>query len=116
MDAHRRRLECRDACRARCRGGIKRAGDGERHWKDRAHAVNDVEAEEQRNVEARLFDGDTLHAARLVGAVEIEEGSEFSFAHELLAAGVHRWPGLPEASRRLSHLPELFLERHEGKQ
>ena len=55
-----RRLDGRLARRALPDRRVERRGLGERHREHRAVAVDDVEADHQRNAEPRLLDGDAL--------------------------------------------------------
>ena len=71
---------------ARDRGRIPARRLGERYREDRTDPVDDVVAEEERDVQPRLLDGDALQLPRDVGAVEAEEGADASRADVALAA------------------------------
>src|SRR5215471_928803 len=47
--------------------GIPGRGHGDRSWKDRVIAVDDVEPEENGNMEALFIDRNVLHAVDLLG-------------------------------------------------
>src|SRR5262249_42947791 len=108
-------LDCGDPRRARGVRGVEGGGDPERHGEHRAHAVNDVVAEDERDAETRLFDGDPLDATRELHAGNAEEGADLGFAHKLLAGWIDGRAGLSPGGWCLSDLAELLLERHEGE-
>ena len=56
--------------------GVEGAGLGERDREDGAEAVDDVEAEEERDAEAGLLDRDALRRAHGVAAPEVEEAAD----------------------------------------
>ena len=116
MQSHRGRFDRGHVGGAHVGGGVEGRGHRERHGVDRAHAVNDVEAEDERDVETRLLDSDALGTARGVSAPEAEERSELPFAHLLLATGVHGGSGLRVAGGGLRDLSEFFLEGHEREE
>ena len=72
-DAVLRRLLGRDARRFLPKVRGEQAGFRERNGKNRAVAMNDVEAHEQGNAEAGFFHREALDGARLVRAPEIEQ-------------------------------------------
>ncbi len=63
-------------------GGVEGAGLGERDREDGAEAVDDVEAEEERDAEAGFLDGDALGVADGVAAPEVEEAADAAGADE----------------------------------
>ena len=89
--------------------GVPTGGHGDGDGVDGAEAVDDVEAEEERNVEAALLDGDVLEAIDFGGVGEEEEGADGAGAHHR----IHRGAWLAE-DRDLGHLAEFFGEGHLG--
>jgi hypothetical protein len=76
--------------------------------------VNDIEAEDERDVRPRLFDGDSLQRARRIGANDVEKGADAAPAeliHSRRTLAAAR-PRRVACSRNLIELPELFRERH----
>src|SRR6476620_10947809 len=84
----------RDACRAVRGGRVERGGLAERYREDGPHPVDDVVAEDERDVQSRLLDGDALHLSRDVGAVEAEEGTDAAGAYVGLTCGIDGGAGL----------------------
>ena len=56
--------------------GSKQAGLRQRNRKNRAMAVDDVEAQQERDAEAGFFDREALDGMRFVGAPVIEQASD----------------------------------------
>src|SRR5271168_4350533 len=54
----------------------EQAGLGQRNRKNRAVAMDDVQAQQQRNAEARFFYGETLDGTHLFRAPKIEQASD----------------------------------------
>ena len=90
-------------------GRIPTGGEGDRDGIDGAEAVDDVVAEEERNVEAALFDGYVLEAVDLGCVGDEEEGADGAGAGELFG-GARGWA----VEGDLGHLAELFGEGHFG--
>ena len=61
---------------------VEGAGLGERDREDGAEAVDDVEAEEERDAEAGLLDGEALGVADRLAAPEVEEAADPAGADE----------------------------------
>ncbi len=80
-------------------GGVERRRLAERDREDGSHPMDDVVAEEERDVQPRFLDGDALHLPRDVGAVEAEEGADAPRADVALTGGVDGGPGLAVARR-----------------
>src|SRR3546814_6031443 len=55
----------------------------ERDRKQRAMAVNDVEADQQRNSKPRFLDGDALHLVRRAGADHVQQIADRAVADRL---------------------------------
>ena len=104
-------LARRDVRHALGRRGVPAGGHRERDRKGGAVAVNHVIAEEQRDVQPRLRDGDALRVAGGGGAGDVQEPSHLSFADHL-----HLRRAGPGVDRRQIQLAHLLLERHPGKQ
>jgi len=81
-------------------------GHGERDRKDGAEAVDDVEPEDERNVQARVVDGEMLETIDLDGVGDEEEGADLALADLLIHLG-----GWSEAEE-LVELTELFFGSH----
>src|SRR5215218_78449 len=78
--------------------------------------MNDVVAEEERDVQSGFLDGDALHLSCDVGAVQAEKSADATGAYVPFAARIHGRSSLPIARRDLRQLAELLLERHEGEE
>ena len=92
----------------------RRFGQGDRE--DGAPAVDHVIAEEQRDVQPRLFHGDPLHPAGGRGAPEVEERSDAPVAHQAVASTRRPGTGLVPLGRRHDQLADLLLQRHEREE
>ena len=88
-------------------GGVPACGHGDGHGVDGAEAVDDVEAEEQRDVQVALIDGEMLETIDLLCVGDEEEGADLAFAREYV--GRH---GRVLVERLLGHLAELVVEGH----
>ena len=112
--AHRGGFCRRYPCRALSSLRIPARRLGERHGEDRAHAVNDVEPKNQRDVKARLLDRDALQGLGRIRADDVQEGADRAVTElihargTLTATGPCRVPGAGD----LIELAELFDERH----
>ena len=71
--------------------------------------MDDVVAEEERDVEATLFDGYVLETIDLGGVGDEEEGADGSGADEFIGGA-----GRGRVERDLGHLAEFFGEGHFG--
>ena len=95
--------------RARHEVGIPGRRHGQGNRRDCPEAVNDVVAEDQRDVQPRLGDGDVLQLVDADGVGVKQKGADLSGAGELILLGngdVHRLPG------RLLGLADLLGEGH----
>ena len=71
--------------------GVEGAGLGEGDREDGAEAVQDVEAEEERDAEAGLLDGEALGRAHRLPAPEVEEAADPAGADEGRRRPRRRW-------------------------
>ena len=78
--------------------------------------VNDIVAEEQRDLVARLLDGDALHFGHVRRTDEIDEAADLAVAHG--AGGIAGGDGTGQRRAPGQHveLPGLLLDRHGGDQ
>jgi hypothetical protein len=75
--------------------------------------VDHVEAEDERDVEARAFDGRALEVVGVARAADAERGAEEAAAREVVDVRV----GVAvNVSAELLQLPELLFERHAREQ
>ena len=115
-DAILRRLLGGDARRFLPKVGSEQAGFRQGDGKNRAVAMDDVEAHEQGDAEAGFLHRETLDRARLVGAPEVEQVADPPGPNPLLQ--VAKLAGAGDHAGRRDHveLPDLFLERHRREQ
>ena len=67
------------------KSGIPTGRGGERHWEDSAEAVDDVGAEEQRYMEARIVNSSVLEMVGKALPDRVEHGAEFTLLREGVA-------------------------------
>src|SRR5262249_13370232 len=93
-------------------------GAGLSQWngKYRPMAVDDVEAKEERNAEARFFHGESLDFVRFLGAPVIEEASDPAGSNP--RPDILKRCGAGDGESRGNHvqLADLFVDRHCGQQ
>ena len=73
--------------------------------------MDDIEAEQQRNLEPRLGHRDPLHGRRVLGADDVEQPAQFARAHELQLLRRRATVG-----RQQVELAEFFFEGHAGEE
>src|ERR1044072_214030 len=93
------------AARAAVAGSKLAEGD----WEEGSVAVNHVEAEDERNLQARALDRRALQVVRVARAAYAERRAELSGPRYLVQVRV----GLPrDVAAELLQLPQLLFERH----
>jgi len=101
-----------DVRRSLDRRRIPAAGFGERHRKDGAEAVNDVEREEQWDVQPRFLYGDALQGAGRVSPGDVEKGADLATTDLLPTHAAPSGPRRITGTRQLIELAELLGEGH----
>ncbi|OQB94374.1 MAG: hypothetical protein BWX86_01485 [Verrucomicrobia bacterium ADurb.Bin122] len=92
--------------------GVPRAGEAERDRVRGAETVDRIEAEDERDAEARLLDGEALQAVAQIGiGRHAEEGAELAGGDEGGVLFVARI-----GHQLLQELADAFLARHAGEQ
>ena len=94
--------------------GVEGAGLRERDREDGAEAVQNVEAEEERNAEAAFLDRRLLRGAHGIAAPEVEEAADRAGAHVGAEVARDDRTGGGEAGAQHRQLAELLGERHRG--
>ncbi len=107
-----RRLAGGFACRALPDLRIERRSFGKRHRKDRAVAVDHVEADQERNAKPRFLDGDALHVVNGPRTDEVEQVADRPVADRI--GGIAGDDGARHGVARGGHreLAELLGQRH----
>src|SRR3546814_6109047 len=77
-----------------------------------AVAVNDVIAEDQRDLEPRALDRHALQLARIFGGIGVEDGADPARGDIILIAFAHRRAGRFPVAGEEVELPDLLVERH----
>jgi hypothetical protein len=112
----RRGLDRRDArCAFDCRG-VEARRFPQRYREDGAPSVDHVMGKEERDVKPGFLHRDALDAPGSRRPPEIEEGSNPTLPHRLIAADRGPGAGLPPLGRRHGELAYLLLHGHQGEE
>ncbi len=97
---------------------IERRRLSKRHRKDRPVAVQDVEAEDQRNAQPRFFERDALQPRRGCHTVSPDQATDPPGANVTKELGVLGRVRMNDIATGAAHreLPDLLLERHIAQQ
>ncbi len=95
---------------------VEQTGLRQRHWKNRPVAVDDIEAEQQRDSEPRFLDREALHGVYRFASPEVQKAAYTPGANICLDATNFARPG--DGARRCDHieLSDLFLDGHRREQ